>query len=115
MAEILNMASFLPASGSGACRERIDAPASPRDHPTAGRAGFFLQTIRRRLHVVADGERCPGARTVLPSPSMRGMAAFVVVLGLAVGSAGAATPTGGSCRDLKAAQARAVLGASATL
>ncbi len=46
---------------------------------------------------------------------MRGMAAFVVVLGFAVGSAGAATPTPGSCTDLKVAQARAVLGATATL
>ncbi len=46
---------------------------------------------------------------------MRGMAAFVVVLGFAVGSASAATPTAEPCTDLKVAQARAVLGATATL
>jgi hypothetical protein len=43
------------------------------------------------------------------------MAAFLLLLGFAVGSAGAATPTAESCKDLKVAQARAVLGASATL
>lgn len=47
--------------------------------------------------------------------SMRGMAAMVMVLGLGVGSASAATPAAESCKDLKVAQARAVLGASATL
>ena len=46
---------------------------------------------------------------------MRGIAIVVLLLGLAVGAARAATPAVEACKDLKVAQARAVLGASATL
>jgi len=52
---------------------------------------------------------------VLRSRSMRGIAVVVALLGVLVGSAGAAAPTPEPCKDLKLAQARAVLGQSAKL
>ena len=51
---------------------------------------------------------------MLRSPSMRGIAA-VALLGVLAGSAGAAAPAAEPCKDLKQAQARAVLGQSAKL
>ena len=52
---------------------------------------------------------------MLRSPSMRGIAAVVALLGVLAGSAGAAAPAAEPCKDLKQAQARAVLGQSAKL
>ena len=46
---------------------------------------------------------------------MRGIAVVALLLGLIVGSARAATPAVEPCQDLKLAQARAVLGSTASL
>jgi hypothetical protein len=102
MVEILNMA-FLPSFGVGVW-ERIDAPSPlvTTRRPHGSTSSPLPRTRPRR--VARSGGGCYGPARC------GGIAVVVALLGVLAGSAGAAAPTPEPCKDLKLAQARAVLG-----